>query len=109
MSGRFTGALQGVSEEPRAQAPAPAPEPAGAELVRVERVAEPLKLVQGRVTHEQRKAFAREMLDIQDYFHREVTQEEGIAALLVMVTRNAEARTAWIRTIQAIREEKGQG
>lgn len=118
MTGRFAGLSGVVPDEPQ-EAPAPAPvEPAR----RPRRAASPhaalnddaptpvsqsaprRQLVQARVEVKVRRDFARALLDIQDYFDREVTQEEAIAALLTMAASDDPAfRNAWIRKVQELR------
>lgn len=68
--------------------------------------ARPTKLVHARVDLQTRKQFLQALLDLQDHFVEEVTQEEAIGALLYLVTTYQDAREQWIDAIAELRARR---
>lgn len=105
-SGRFTGAL-GLREEPltqEAEVKEAQPRPRSRRTRQVVDVrVEPKSLIQARVTRTQKHQFWKTIVDLQQFFEQEVTQEEGIGALLVLASEDAEVREKWMDVIERLR------
>ena len=107
MTGRFADLRQQVSaiEEPAEQQAPSVPEQLVVKPSRSKADPEPMRTIQARVPQSVRSNFSKLLIDLQDEFPKEVTQEEGITALLYLVTEQPRWRSQWVKAIKERRQQ----